>query len=43
MKPILKFALLGAFHAVGVDAFQNPIRNPGPDPSMVYADGYYHL
>ncbi|KAH6884558.1 glycosyl hydrolase [Thelonectria olida] len=24
-------------------AFQNPIRNPGPDPSMVYADGYYHL
>ncbi|EEU33844.1 uncharacterized protein NECHADRAFT_18397, partial [Fusarium vanettenii 77-13-4] len=27
----------------GVQAFQNPIRRPGPDPSVVYADGYYHL
>ncbi|KAK0100308.1 hypothetical protein ONS95_008266 [Cadophora gregata] len=24
-------------------AFQNPIRAPGPDPSMVYADGHYYL
>ncbi|KAM5349656.1 hypothetical protein ACJ41O_006161 [Fusarium nematophilum] len=35
--------LFGTLCAAGVQAFQNPIRKPGPDPSMVFADGYYHL
>ena len=35
-------SLVGAFISPSL-AFQNPIRSPGPDPSMVYADGHYHL
>lgn len=34
--------LIGALASLST-AFQNPIRSPGPDPSMVYADGHYHL
>ncbi|CAL3962054.1 unnamed protein product [Diplocarpon coronariae] len=34
--------VLGALSSLSA-AFQNPIRNPGPDPSMVYVDGQYFL
>ncbi|KAH8670712.1 hydrolase [Ilyonectria robusta] len=44
MSPTLKSTLLGAvLCAASTQAFQNPIRNPGPDPSLVFADGNYHL
>ncbi|KAH7121735.1 glycosyl hydrolase [Dactylonectria estremocensis] len=36
------FGVLTALAATA-QAFQNPIRRPGPDPSVVFADGYYHL
>ncbi|KAK6069538.1 glycosyl hydrolase family 43 protein [Seiridium cupressi] len=32
-----------ALGAHGNNTYQNPIRKPGPDPSIVYAGGYYHL
>jgi GH43 family beta-xylosidase len=40
---IISLILFGVLQAGLVAAFQNPIRNPGPDPSMVYADGMYYL
>lgn len=44
MKSLINFGvLLGSIYAVGVEAFQNPIRKPGPDPSVVFANGFYHL
>ncbi|KAM0210954.1 hypothetical protein ACHAPQ_008376 [Fusarium lateritium] len=44
MKSLINFGvLLGSIYAVGVAAFQNPIRKPGPDPSVVFANGFYHL
>ncbi|RSL84297.1 hypothetical protein CEP51_004007 [Fusarium floridanum] len=43
MKFITNLALWCSVYTAGVQAFQNPIRRPGPDPSVVYADGYYHL
>ncbi|KAI8682412.1 hypothetical protein NCS56_00363800 [Fusarium sp. Ph1] len=43
MKSITNLALWCSFFTAGVQAFQNPIRKPGPDPSVVFADGYYHL
>lgn len=40
----LKFLLLaGALQTGFTAAYQNPIQSPGPDPSMVYADGMYYL
>lgn len=35
--------LLGTLYAARVEAFHNPIRKPGPDPSVVFANGFYHL
>ncbi|KAF5568919.1 glycosyl hydrolase family 43 [Fusarium phyllophilum] len=35
--------LLGTLYAARVEAFQNPIRKPGPDPSVVFANGFYHF
>ncbi|KAL3417492.1 glycosyl hydrolase family 43 protein [Phlyctema vagabunda] len=37
--------LLGGALQAGISSasYQNPIRNPGPDPSIVYADGMYYL
>ncbi|KAH7235421.1 glycosyl hydrolase [Fusarium tricinctum] len=44
MKSLINFGVfLGSIYAVGVTAFQNPIRKPGPDPSVVFANGFYHL
>ncbi|KAF5027828.1 hypothetical protein F66182_55 [Fusarium sp. NRRL 66182] len=44
MVALLKSAaLLGSLYAASSEAFQNPIRRPAPDPSLVYAGGYYHL
>ncbi|KAL5321219.1 hypothetical protein ACEPPN_012032 [Leptodophora sp. 'Broadleaf-Isolate-01'] len=39
---LTNITLLGALLPL-TTAFQNPIRAPGPDPSVVYADGNYHL
>ncbi|KAK7420776.1 hypothetical protein QQX98_002580 [Neonectria punicea] len=39
----LRLGQLFTLYATGVQAFQNPIRKPGPDPSLVFADGQYHL
>ncbi|KAF5629694.1 alpha-L-arabinofuranosidase II [Fusarium sp. NRRL 25303] len=36
-------ALLGMIYAAGVEAFQNPVRNPGPDPSLIFADGFDYV
>ncbi|RDW64674.1 hypothetical protein BP6252_10325 [Coleophoma cylindrospora] len=35
--------LAGALQACLTTAYQNPVQRPGPDPSMVYADGMYYL
>lgn len=35
--------LLGTLYAARVEAFHNPIRKPGPDPSVVFENGFYHL
>jgi hypothetical protein len=44
MKSLINFGVfLGSIYAFGVTAFQNPIRKPGPDPSVVFANGFYHL
>jgi beta-xylosidase len=33
----------GTLQAGLIIAYQNPIQKPGPDPSMVYANGMYYL
>lgn len=34
---------LGGLCLSSCRAFQNPIRQPAPDPSLVVADGWYYL
>lgn len=44
MYPSLKLILmLGGLCLSSCQAFQNPVREPAPDPSLVVADGWYYL
>ncbi|PBP19164.1 hypothetical protein BUE80_DR010020 [Diplocarpon rosae] len=42
LRLCILFPVLGALPTLST-AYQNPIRDPGPDPSMVFADGQYFL
>jgi hypothetical protein len=44
MTPFVQLLLATVLQLGFSVAYQNPIRDkPAPDPSLVYADGYYYL